>query len=76
MRLTWTTVIYIIIGILGLNVSIAFHEAGHFIAAKLCKIKVQESFRNSTLSFRKGSEIFQFFCIQTAFCVFFTYVRL
>ena len=43
---------------------------------QLQKIKVQESFRNSTLSFRKGSEIVQFCCIQTAICVFFCKARL
>ncbi len=39
--MNWSTVFAILIGFVGLNILIIFHELGHFFAARACGIRVQ-----------------------------------
>ncbi len=39
--MNWSTVIAILIGFIGLDILIIFHELGHFFAARACGIRVQ-----------------------------------
>jgi len=51
LNLTWSWIISIAIGLLGISIMVIIHELGHFIAARACKISVQ------TLQFGFGPAI-------------------
>lgn len=51
MTLTWSWILSICIGLLGIGIMVVVHELGHFIAARICGISVQ------TLQFGFGPAI-------------------
>ena len=53
----------IIIGIIGLGMVVFFHESGHFMAAKLCGVKVL------TFSIGWGKKLFSFKKGDTEYCI-------
>ena len=53
----------IIIGIIGLSLVVFFHESGHFMAAKLCGVKVL------TFSIGWGKKLFSFKKGDTEYCI-------
>ena len=53
----------IIIGIFGLGLVVFFHESGHFMAAKLCGVKVL------TFSIGWGKKLFSFKIGDTEYCI-------
>ena len=53
----------IIIGIIGLGLVVFFHESGHFMAAKLCGVKVL------TFSIGWGKKLFSFKKGDTEYCI-------
>ncbi len=53
MSFTWSSIISILIGFLGISVMILVHEIGHMLAAKACGIRVE------ALSFGLGPAVFK-----------------
>jgi len=52
----------IVVAIFGLALLIVLHEAGHFIAARLCGMRVERfsiGFGNALVSFKRGDTVFQ-----------------
>jgi regulator of sigma E protease len=52
----------IVVAILGLALLIVLHEAGHFLAARLCGMRVERfsiGFGNALLSFKRGDTVYQ-----------------
>lgn len=52
----------ILVAILGLALLIVLHESGHFIAARLCGMKVERfsiGFGNALVSFKRGDTVYQ-----------------
>jgi regulator of sigma E protease len=52
----------ILVAILGLALLIVLHEAGHFIAARLCGMRVERfsiGFGNALVSFKRGDTVYQ-----------------
>ena len=52
----------IVVAILGLALLIVLHEAGHFIAARMCGMRVERfsiGFGNALFSFKRGDTVFQ-----------------
>lgn len=57
----WSYIFFILVGALGLDVLIGVHEIGHYIVAKLCKIKVE------SVSFGFGPTLFKWSRKNTVF---------
>ena len=53
MTLTWSWILSICVGLLGIGIMVVVHELGHFIVAKICGISVQ------TLQFGFGPALFK-----------------
>jgi regulator of sigma E protease len=52
----------ILVAILGLALLIVLHEAGHFVAARLCGMRVERfsiGFGNALVSFKRGDTVYQ-----------------
>lgn len=58
---SWSTVLYFLIGLAGINVLVIFHEFGHYFAAKACGIRVQ------SVSFGMGPAFRKFYRGETEF---------
>ncbi|MBR6083984.1 MAG: site-2 protease family protein, partial [Spirochaetales bacterium] len=53
MSFTWSSILSILIGFLGIGIMILVHEIGHMLAARACGIKVE------ALSFGLGPALFR-----------------
>lgn len=51
--LSWRAILYLVIGVIGLDIMIMVHELGHFLACKIFKVRVE------SLSVGTGPTIFQ-----------------
>ena len=63
MSFTWSSIISILIGFLGISIMILVHEIGHMLAARACGIRVE------ALSFGLGPAIFRWGKNETKYII-------
>ena len=63
MSFTWSSIISILIGFLGISVMILVHEIGHMLAARACGIRVE------ALSFGLGPAVFKWGKKETKYVI-------